>query len=229
MALEQFNTHESDARMMRTPRVGYNVQTALDAEHCLILHHEVTQDSDDRKQLEPMAKAAKEHLQQDELTVAADAAYSNGKQFQVCDDGSITAYVPPNRSINSSGEEKVFFDRTLFAYDASQDRYQCPAGKWLTLKQTSKGDRIYQAAVSDCASCPLKAQCNEAKRRYVSRHAHEEAFERMERRMQAHPEMMVSRRSSWSIRSATLNNGYLATRASCCDSLRVREPKWLWR
>lgn len=198
MELEQFNTHESDARMMRThkgPRVAYNVQTAVDAEHCLILHHEVTQDSDDRKQLEPMAKAAKEQLQQDGLTVTADAGYSNGKQFQACEDESITVYVPPNRSGNSSSKEKEFFDRTAFTYDVPQDRYQCPAGKWLTLKQLSKGDRIYQAAVSDCADCPLKAQCTEAKRRYVSRHAHEEAFERMERRMQAHPEMMASRRS----------------------------------
>lgn len=51
--------------MMRThkgQRVAYNVQTCVDAEHCLILHHEVTQDSDDRKQLEPMTKAAKEQL-----------------------------------------------------------------------------------------------------------------------------------------------------------------------
>lgn len=182
-------------RTHKGPRVAYNVQTAVDAEHCLILHHEVTQDSDDRKQLEPMAKAAKEQLQQDELTVTADAGYSNGKQFQACEDENITVYVPPNRSSNSCGKEQAFFDRTVFTYDVAQDRYQCPAGKWLTLKQTSKGDRIYQAAVSDCAACPLKAQCTEAKRRYVSRHAHEEAFERMERRMQAHPEMMVSRRS----------------------------------
>ena len=63
------------------------------------------------------------------------------------------------------------------------------------LKQTSKGDRIYQAAISDCANCPLKAQCTEAQRRYVTRHAHEEAFERMEQRMLAHPEMMTARRS----------------------------------
>jgi transposase len=51
MGLEQFNTHESDARMMRTPkgpRVSYNVQSAVDAKHCLILHHEVTQDGADR-------------------------------------------------------------------------------------------------------------------------------------------------------------------------------------
>ena len=42
---------------------------------------------------------------------------------------------------------------------------------------------------------PLKNRCTKAQRRYVMRHAHEEAFERMEKRMLAHPEMMVSRRS----------------------------------
>lgn len=196
LGVEQFNTHESDARMMRTPkgaRVAYNVQTAVDAEHCLILHHEITQDSDDRKQLEPMAKAAKEQLQQEQLTVTADAGYSNGKQFQACEDASITAYVPLQRSLNPTDQE--FFARDDFAYDAKQDRYQCPAGKWLTLKQLNKGDRIYQAAVSDCAACPLKSRCTKAQRRYVMRHAHEEAFERMEQRMLAHPEMMINRRS----------------------------------
>lgn len=196
LGVEQFNTHESDARMMRTPkgaRVSYNVQTAVDAEHCLILHHEVTQDSDDRKQLEPMAKAAKEQLQQEQLTVTADAGYSNGKQFQACEDASITAYVPLQRSLNPTDQE--FFARDDFAYDAEQDRYQCPAGKWLTLKQLNKGDRIYQAATSDCAACPLKSRCTKAQRRYVMRHAHEEAFERMEQRMRAHPQMMVNRRS----------------------------------
>ncbi|WP_247258314.1 IS1182 family transposase [Pseudomonas moorei] len=196
MGLEQFNTHESDARMMRTPkgpRVAYNVQTAVDAAHYLILHHEVTQDGDDRKQLEPMAKAAKEHLQQDALSVTADAGYSNGQQFQACEEAAITVYVPPNRSVNPGGEE--LFDRKDFTYEAEHDRYQCPAGKWLTLKQRNKGDRIYQADVSDCAACPLKSQCTGAQRRYVSRHAHEEAFERMEQRMLAHPQMMASRRS----------------------------------
>jgi transposase len=196
LGVEQFNTHESDARMMRTPkgaRVAYNVQTAVDAEHCLILHHEVTQDSDDRKQLEPMAKAAKEQLQQEQLTVTADAGYSNGKQFQACEDASITAYVPLQRSLNPTDQE--FFARDDFAYDAEQDRYQCPAGKWLTLKQLNKGDRIYQAATSDCAACPLKSRCTKAQRRYVMRHAHEEAFERMEQRMRAHPQMMINRRS----------------------------------
>ncbi|RJG08617.1 IS1182 family transposase [Pseudomonas cavernicola] len=198
LELEQFITTESDARMMRTPRggrVAYNVQTAVDAEHCLILHHEVTQDGNDTQQLEPMAKAAQSELQQDVLTVTADAGYSNGEQFQACEDAGITAYVPPNRAVNNRGGDTQLFERSDFTYDAESDQYRCPAGKLLTLKQLNRGERIYHAAISDCSACPLKAQCTNAQRRYLRRHAHEAAFERMEQRLQAQPEMMASRRS----------------------------------
>jgi hypothetical protein len=105
--LEQFVIGEADVRMMRThlgPWVAYNIQGAVDAEHCLILNHEVTQDGADNKQLEPMAKAAKVLLEQDELSVTADAGYSNGEQFQACEDADITAYVPPSRAINNQGD-----------------------------------------------------------------------------------------------------------------------------
>lgn len=196
--VEQFISTESDAQMMRAPQgmaVAYNVQTAVDAEHSLILHYEVTQDHDDRKQLEPMAKAAKEVLQQAELTVVADAGYSYGKQLQACDDADITAYVPVNRTVNTRGGDVKFFDRTRFTFDAEGDRYTCPNGNLLTLTQVNKGLRIYHAEVGDCSRCPLKSQCTDATRRQLSRHAHEAAFERAEQRMQAHPEMMVARRS----------------------------------
>ena len=196
--LEQFVIGEADAKLMRThlgPRVAYNVQSAVDAEHCLILHHEVTQDGNDTQQLEPMAKATQAVLQQARLEVVADAGYSNGAQFQACEEAGITAYVPPNRATNNRSDDVDLFERGDFTYDAENDQYQCPAGKLLSLKQWNRGDRIYQAAISDCNSCPLKARCTQAKRRYVSRHGHEAAFERMEQRMQAHPEMMVSLRS----------------------------------
>lgn len=55
-------------------RVAYDVQVAVDTEHCLILHHEVKQEGGDRKQLEPMAKAAEAELGQDALTVKVDMA-----------------------------------------------------------------------------------------------------------------------------------------------------------
>ena len=47
--------------------VGYNVQTAVDTEHHLIVTHEVINKGSDRSQLAVMAKKAKEVLDVDEL------------------------------------------------------------------------------------------------------------------------------------------------------------------
>lgn len=196
--ITQFITTENDARMMRTPHgmaVAYNVQTAVDAEHSLIVHHEVTQDSDDRRQLEPMAKATAEALEKPDLHVTADAGYSNGEHFQGCHDAGITAYVPINRTIQNSSESPPMFSRDDFTYDHENDRYQCPAGHFLTLDHLNKGTRIYSASASECVNCPLKSQCTKARRRSLSRHAHEQAFERMVKRMRAHPEKMLQRKS----------------------------------
>lgn len=193
----QWIVGEDEARLMRThqgARVAYNVQSAVDGEHCLILHHEVTQDGSDNQQLEPMAKAAQSVLEQEQLQVTADAGYSNGEQFQACDEAGITTYVPENRGINNQGADTPLFDRSVFRYDVQNDQYQCPAGQLLPLKQVQGTQRIY-ASRSDCSACPLQAQCTKAKRRHVTRHANEAAFERMRQRMQAQPQMMVRRRS----------------------------------
>lgn len=196
--LTQHVVGEPDAQKMRgplIPLVAYNVQSAVDEKHCLIVHHEVTQEGADNRQLEPMAKAVKDELQQSKLCVTADAGYSNGAQFQACEDAAITAFVPPNRAANATSGGEQYFDRKDFSYNNETDQYQCPAGKLLKLKQVNKNGRIYRAATGDCGQCPLKSRCTKARRRHLMRHTHEEAFERMEQRMKAHPEMMVSRRS----------------------------------
>ncbi len=50
--------------------VGYNVQTAVDAETHLIVTHDVTNQVHDRDLLAPMATAAKEVLARDDLNVS---------------------------------------------------------------------------------------------------------------------------------------------------------------
>ncbi len=60
----------------------------------------------------------------------------------------------------------------------------------------NKGSVIYAASASDCSRCPLKAQCTSASQRFISRHAHEAAFERMTTRLQARPDMMRWRRQT---------------------------------
>ncbi len=156
----------------------------------------------------------------------ADAGYSNGKPFQACDGAKITAYVPVNREINNQSDDTPLFERDAFTYDATHDQYQCPAGKWLPRKQVNGLLHIY-AVRTDCTRCPLKPRCtNKAKRRYVTRHVHEAAFERMHQRMQAHPEMMVRRRSIVEHPFGNLNSGSRVTAVSCFDSCRMRVRKW---
>lgn len=195
LGVPQFITGEDEAKMMHAPQgniVAYNVQSAVDAEHGLIVHHEVTQDSDDRQQLAPMATATKEVLNQETLTVIADAGYSNGEHFQACEDAGVTAIVPINR-VNRSTKNAVF-PHSEFKYDPETNTYQCPAGEVLT-QQMNKGlVAVYQAQASACGSCPLKERCTKTKRRRLKRHPFEPAFERMAERLEKNPEMMLHRK-----------------------------------
>lgn len=189
---------EPEARLMRTahePVVAYNVQSAVDAKHGLIVHHEVTNVGNDTTQLEPIAKAAQEALGGGPLSVVADAGYSNGTQFEACEQAAITPFVPLNRAPQHADGE--FFGTTRFRYDYASDTYHCPAGKVLMLKQLNQTQkrRIYAASAADCASCGLKERCTGAKRRFIQRHWHEGAFERMQKRLEHAPEMMTRRRS----------------------------------
>jgi len=58
---------------------SYNVQAAVDVETSLIVHHESKRtEPTDNRLLYPMARATKEAVEADTLTVVADAGYSNG-------------------------------------------------------------------------------------------------------------------------------------------------------
>ena len=81
----QISLTDPDARAMATSGkgsgiVGYNVQTAVEVEHHLIVAHEVTNVGHDRTQLVPMALRAQEATGNKEITVLADRGYFNGDQ-----------------------------------------------------------------------------------------------------------------------------------------------------
>jgi transposase len=197
-ALEKLNQHpEPEAGFMRT-RDGiapaYNVQTAVDAEHALIVTHAVTLDATDNRQLEPMAKAARRTLEVEQLNIVADAGYSNGAQASRCEAAGLIPHVPANRAINNQGDGN-FFDRSLFVYDEKSDRFLCPAGKTVARKQLHRADRtvLYQASATDCGVCSLKPRCTRSPQRMLSRHLDDDALNRMHAR--ATPALMRLRRS----------------------------------
>ena len=190
---------ESEARLMRTAQgndVAYNVQSAVDDRHGLIVHHEVTNQGTDNQQLEPIAKATKAVLGSETLTVVADAGYFNQAQFAACEEAGITPYVALNPGLNTQGEGD-FYPAAAFEYDSKSDSYRCPAGKALWLKQIDHRQRvwIYAAQKDDCASCALKTKCTNAPRRMVSRHVHMDALQRMKQRLAQSPSVMKRRKA----------------------------------
>src|ERR1035441_9738282 len=199
-ALEKLKQHpEPEARLMRMAgsfAPAYNVQTAVDAEHALIVAHAVTLDAADNRQLEPMAEAARVGVGSPALVnIVADAGYSNGQQAGRCEAAGLVPHVPANRAINNQGDGN-FFDRSRFVYQPESDSFQCPAGKTLDRKQLHREKRsvYYQAQAADCGSCPLKPRCTAAAQRILSRHLDEDALNRMHQR--ATPTLMRLRRST---------------------------------
>ena len=198
---KQISLTDPDARSMATSgrgtgMVGYNVQTAVDAEHHLIVAHEVTNVGHDRTQLANMAKQAKAVIETEALTVVADRGYFKGEEIMACDNAGITTYLPsPQTSRNMA---KGFYGKRDFIYKAGDDEYECPAGERLTYRYTREesGKMIRRYWTSACPHCPIKSKCTTGKERRVSRWEHETVTEALQARLDHEPERMRARRET---------------------------------
>ena len=196
---QQLSLTDPDARSMRhrgSGIVGYNLQTAVDVDHHLIVAHEVTNALSDRRQLTRMAKKAKAVIQADSLNVLADRGYYSGQELRSCEQNNIATYVP--NSATSNNKAKGQFDRSEFHYIAKDDEYECPAGERLIYRftRTEAGKQIRRYWSSACPVCPIHAQCTTGKNRRVSRWVHEDVVERAKARLAAKPDAMYIRRAT---------------------------------
>ncbi len=196
---KQISLTDPDARSMKTRgtgMVGYNVQTAVDAKHHLIVAHEVTNVGSDREQLTSMAKQAGAAMGTNELTAVADRGYFNSEEILACHEMGITAIVP--RSLTSTATAEGRFGKADFIYDAARDEYRCPAGERLTRHCWTKdhGMNFHRYWSTNCRSCAMKKQCTPGKERRVTRWEHEDVLEAMQTRLDNTPEIMRIRRQT---------------------------------
>jgi len=164
--------------------VCYNVQTAVDAQHKLIVAEDVTNAAGDRDQLSPMAAAAQEVLQASTPVVVADQGYYHGAEVKACLDQGITPLVP--RPLTSANEARGLFTKDDFRYDADADVYRCPAGETLTCRSTTVelGRTIKNYRTNACGRCALKPRCTRNKDgRKITRWVDEHLLEAMEQRL----------------------------------------------
>ncbi|RON22285.1 IS1182 family transposase [Pseudomonas lini] len=194
---KQVSLTDPDARSMKTRGngiIGYNVQTAVDTQHHLIVAHEVTNAGSDRDQLSSMAKQAREAMASETLSVVADRGYFKGEEILACHNAGITAYVP--KPMTSSAKAEGRFNKDAFVYDPTKNVYVCPAGEALIWRFSSveKGMNMHCYWSSRCQSCALKPQCTPSTERRVRRWEHEAVLEEMQRRMNHAPDMMRVRK-----------------------------------
>jgi transposase len=199
---QQISLTDPDSRSMATSGrgsgvVGYNVQVVVETEHHLIVTHEVTNVGNDRAQLAPMAKAAKQTLGAERLHVIADRGYFDSDQIRECVEAGVTATLPKPQTSGAKADGR--FGKQDFAYLPEQDAYRCPAGAILPYHYSNVEHgmelRRYWSTAA-CLVCAIKRQCTPSKERRITRWVHEHLVEDVQQRLDANPELMRVRRET---------------------------------
>ena len=209
---QQVSLTDPDARSMATSGkgtgiVGYNVQTAVDAEHHLIVAHHVTNVGHDRTQLVPMALRAQKATGNARITVLADRGYFNGEEVLACESTGVLPCVP--KTLTSGNAKRGLFTGQDFIYDAEKDHYTCPAGEHLTrglVRSDRRGDVDHYRHLTACFTCSLKPKCTPDKLKRIKRWKHERVLDAMQARLDRMPDAMGIRRQTVEHPFATLKS-----------------------
>lgn len=195
----QISLTDPDARSMKTRGtgiVGYNVQTAVETRHHLIVEHEVSNTGSDRSHLSSMAKKACRAMGMGSVTAIADRGYYSGEEIRKCDQAGIAAIVPNSATSNATADGR--FGKDDFIYDLFRNEYRCPAGERLIYRYTSeeRGMTLHRYWSSNCQMCAMKSRCTPSQQRRLTRWEHGEVLDEVQARLDRFPEAMRIRRST---------------------------------
>jgi hypothetical protein len=166
------------------------MQSVVDVDSGLIIHHDVANEANDSQLLHPMSLAAMEVLEIDRLKILADGGYSNAQAVAECERDNIEVAAPIKRGAMSSD----FFRPIQFTYDEVSDTIRCPAGETLRPSGKHTRNRAIRYRTSTCNDCRLKSRCTPGAQRTIHRLFDQAALDRMEARIYADPSLMVTRR-----------------------------------
>lgn len=197
----QVSLTDPDARSMATSGrgsgiVGYNVQSAVEGEHHLIVAHDVVMTGHDRDQLARMAAKARDAMGVKTLDVLADRGYFSGEEILACEALDMTPFVP--KPLTSGAKADGRFGKQDFVYLPDKDAYRCPAGALLPHHMTTveRGQNIHRYwDRASCTGCRLKPQCTPTLERRIRRWEHEAVIDALQTRMDLTPRAMRVRRS----------------------------------
>jgi len=172
------NTTDKECARMNSiqgSHAGYNTQAVVDEKHGLIVHADVVNENNDRRQFAAQISQANDTLGQKCLVACADQGYSTTDELEKVDKQDIKVVVPP---CEKSDIKKSFI------YDSENDYYLCPEGHILkkTGLTSDKSSYLYRIEnKSLCLNCVRFKTCTKSNRgKAVSRLLNEEARQRFE-------------------------------------------------
>jgi transposase len=179
---------ESRQIMLRNniTEVAYNVQTTVDAKHCIPIDYKVTNENDS-KAMGNMVQRAKSILRTNEFTVLYDKGFHTGSELKTAQDLGVETIVAVPGVPSTSQAPNPLFNYEFFIYNKDDDTYKCPQGQILTTndswykQRTSTGNIIWfkQYKTRACRQCPFRAQCTRSKKgRLIQRSEYAEYYER---------------------------------------------------
>ena len=152
----------------RTKQFAYSFHAAADR-YGFILGTIVTPGNvHDSHMLQPLVEKVMEKVKKP-LAVAADAAYKTPAITKFLFENDIKPALPYTRPKTKEG----LMRKHEYVYDEYYDCYLCPQGQILSYATTTKeGKRQYKSNPTQCAKCPLLAQCTSSKdhRKIIERH-----------------------------------------------------------
>lgn len=196
---KQLTITDPDSRAMKNNGkidVAYNMQSAVDNKHKLIVTLDVVNDINDQSQLYPMTSQINKILSKSKDRVfLADTGYYNAKEIKDCLDDENTLYLKPQKAKSVSGDST--YSKDNFRYQKETDTYFCPQGQELHYAEnTSKNGLKYKRYIGGevCLSCPVYGLCTKAKSgRNIQRWEHEEILEILKEDTKANNEIYKKR------------------------------------
>jgi hypothetical protein len=165
----QISTSDPDSRQLitrnRITEVAYNVQTTVDAKHCLPIDFKVT-NQNDSKAMGNMVHRAKIILGTNDFTALYDKGYHTGSELKTAQELGVETIVAIPDVPSSSHAPDPAFNGSQFVFDTEENTYTCPMGNKLTTNGTwYKKDRnkdsvrVQHYKTKACKHCPALNQC----------------------------------------------------------------------
>jgi hypothetical protein len=199
---KQISFADTEARIMGKNGgfdYAYNAQISVDADLQIIVSMHISQNANDKQEVEPALQALKDTTDRLPDKASVDNGYWSGGNLQAFEQNSIDAYIATDKGEKTHKMPLDASDRKVvkadFNYNEADNSFICPHGQTLPMISDSKdGSRVYQGSDDVCEACPLKSRCCQSEKghaRTISTDDKESLRQDMNRKMETAPAKAV--------------------------------------